>query len=209
MKTLIKEIKILAMAIVLTFSISVYSQKKAKTHNVSLRVYNMEGKKMNKGSVLFVNDSLVGLKNSSEKPKTSMKDIRFIKSKNSFVEWNFGVAYIAEDDFIFPGTSYLWGQTYINENNLIFEFEAGLALPSIVTGKLGIGKKFNNTKVIVGVRPFPFNLYLQSSFTNGKKGYWVASIEFNPLNSNTSLSFGSRAILNFGYRWNILRNLEE
>jgi hypothetical protein len=209
MKTLIKQIKILAMAIVLTFSISVYSQKKAKTHNVSLRVYNMEGKKMNKGSVLFVNDSLVGLKNSSEKPKTSMKDIRFIKSKNSFVEWNFGVAYIAEDDFIFPGTSYLWGQTYINENNLIFEFEAGLALPSIVTGKLGIGKKFNNTKVIVGVRPFPFNLYLQSSFTNGKKGYWVASIEFNPLNSNTSLSFGSRAILNFGYRWNILRNLEE
>jgi hypothetical protein len=209
MKTLIKQIKILAMAIVLTFSISVYSQKKAKTHNVSLRVYNMEGKKMNKGSVLFVNDSLVGLKNSSEKPKTSMKDIRFIKSKNSFVEWNFGVAYIAEDDFIFPGTSYLWGQTYINENNLIFEFEAGLALPSIVTGKLGIGKKFNNTKVIVGVRPFPFNLYLQSSFTNGKKGYWVGSIEFNPLNSNTSLSFGSKAILNFGYRWNILKNLEE
>ena len=127
------------------------------------------------------------------------------KSKNSFVEWNFGVAYI-DDSFVFPGTSVLWGRTYINENNLILEYEAGFALPSLVTGKLGIGKKFNNTKVIVGIRPFPFNLYLQSSFTNGKKGYWITSIEFIPLNSDTSLSFGSKAILNFGYRWNIIKN---
>jgi hypothetical protein len=126
------------------------------------------------------------------------------KSKNSFVEWNFGVAYI--EDFIFPGTSVLWGRTYINENNFIFEYEAGLALPSIVTGKLGIGKKFNNTKVIIGVRPFPFNLYLQSSFTKRKKGYWIYSIEFNPLDSDQQLSFLSKAILNFGYRWNIVKN---
>lgn len=125
---------------------------------------------------------------------------------NSFVERNFGVAYIAEDDFIFPGTLVLWGRTYIDENHFIFECEAGFALPSLVTGKLGIVKKFNNTKVTIGVRPFPFNLYLQSSFTKGKKGYWITSIEFNPLNSDTLLSVGSKAILNFGYRWNILKN---
>jgi hypothetical protein len=128
------------------------------------------------------------------------------KSKNSFVEWNFGVAYIVDDDFVFPGTSVLWGSTYITENNFIFEYEAGFALPSIVTGKLGIGKKFNYTKVIVGIRPFPFNVYLQSSFTKGKKGYWITSVEFNPLNSDSSLSFGSKAIFNFGYRWNIIKN---
>ena len=124
------------------------------------------------------------------------------KSKNSFVEWNFGVAYIVDSDFTFPGTSLLWGKTSIHENNFIFEYEAGIALPTLVTGKLGIGKQFNTTKVLVGVRPFPFNLYLQSSFTNGKKGYWITSIEFNPLNSDTSMSFQSKAILNFGYRWN-------
>lgn len=127
------------------------------------------------------------------------------KSNDSFVEWNFGVAFIG-DNFIFPGTSVLWGKTYINENNLIFEYEMGLALPSLLTGKLGIGKKFNNTKVIVGVRPFPFNFFLQSSFTCGKKGYWITSIEFNPLYSDNSISFGSKAILNFGYRWNIIKN---
>jgi hypothetical protein len=128
------------------------------------------------------------------------------KSKNSFVEWNFGIAYLTEEDFIFPGTSVLWGRTYINENNLIFEYEAGFALPTLVTGKLGIGKKFNNTKVIVGVRPFPFHLYLQSSFTSGKKGYWIASIEFNPLQSDIIIPIETKAILNFGYRWNIIKN---
>jgi hypothetical protein len=203
MKTLINQIKILAMAMVLVFSICAFALNEETAHNVFLIVNNLEGKKINEGSVIFINDSLLEIKKTSEEAKISMPDIGFKKSKNSFVEWNFGVAYISEDDFIFPGTSYLWGQTYINENNLIFEFEAGLALPSIVTGKLGIGKKFNNTNVIVGVRPFPFNLYLQSSFTSGKKGYWIASIEFNPLNSDTSLSFGSKAILNLGYRWNV------
>ena len=132
-------------------------------------------------------------------------------SENSFVEWNFGLAYIGDDlilgnNFIFPGTSVLWGKTYINENNIIFEYEVGFALPSLITGKLGVGKKFNNTNVIVGVRPFPFNLFLQSSFTSGKKGYWIASVEFNPLYPDKSFSFGSKAIINFGYRWNIIKN---
>ena len=133
------------------------------------------------------------------------QEISTEKSKNSFVEWNFGVAYTAytDDSFVFPGTSVLWGRTHTYENNLIFEYEVGMALPSVVTGKLGIGKKFNTTKVIVGVRPFPFNLYLQSSFTNKKKGYWIASIEYNPLNRDTGVSLASKAILNFGYRWNI------
>ncbi len=104
----------------------------------------------------------------------------------------------------FPGTSVLLGRTHINDNNFIFEYEAGFALPSIVTGKLGIGKKFNNTKVIVGVRPFPFNLYSQSSFMGGRKGYPIVSIEYNPLD-DSPLSFRSTAILNLGYRWRLGR----
>ena len=129
------------------------------------------------------------------------------KSRNSFIEWNFGIAYINDNYWaqgFLPGTSVLWGRTHINDNNFIFEYEAGFALPSIVTGKLGIGKKFNNTKVIVGVRPFPFNLYLQSSFMGGRKGYPIVSIEYNPLD-DSPLSFGSTAILNFGYRWRLGR----
>jgi hypothetical protein len=137
---------------------------------------------------------------------TRAQELPIEKSKSSFIEWNFGLAFISEANSVFPGTSVLWGSTYINENNFIFEYGAGFALPSLVTGKIGIGKKFNNTKVIIGVRPFPFNLYLQSSFPAGKRGYWIGSLELNPLGSETVLSFGSKAIFNFGYRWDLTSN---
>ena len=124
------------------------------------------------------------------------------KTIDSFIEWNFGFAFFT--DGIFPGTSVLWGKTYINENNFIFEYEAGFALPTLVTGKIGIGKKYKKAKYVFGIRPFPFHLYAQSSFPAGKKGYWIASVEYNPSNNTDHLfSFGSRAILNFGYRWNL------
>lgn len=127
-------------------------------------------------------------------------------TKSSFSEWNFGVAFIPEENTfdvieIWPGTSFLWGKTIINENNFILEYSAGFAFPSILTGKVGIGKNFNDTKVTFGVRPFPSTLYLQSSFTNGEKGYWIVSLEANPFDSDFDLSFGSKALLTFGYRW--------
>lgn len=126
-----------------------------------------------------------------------------ITSKNSFIEWNFGIAFISEENFPFPGTSVLWGKTYVNENDIIFEYQAGFAFPSLITGKIGIGKMFDTTKVIAGIRPFPFNVFLQSSFAPKKNGYWIASVELNPLNANTDISFGSKAILNVGYRWSL------
>jgi len=127
-------------------------------------------------------------------------------SKENFIEWNFGAAYLPEgnslgDITIFPGTSVLWGKTNINQNGFIFEYSAGFALPSIITGKLGIGQKFGNTKVIFGIRPYTSNLYLSSSFTNGDKGYWIVSLEYNPLNSDLVLSVESQALFTLGYRW--------
>ena len=83
MKTLIKQIKILALAMALIFSMEAYAQKEAKTHNVFLRVYNLEGKKISKGSVIFINDTLLALKDSSDKTAISMKDIGYIKTKRS------------------------------------------------------------------------------------------------------------------------------
>ena len=121
-------------------------------------------------------------------------------SEASFIEWNFGVALLNE--VIFPGTSVLWGKTFINENDVIYEYEAGFALPTLVTGKIGIWKKFNNTKIVVGIRLWPFNIYGQSSLGTRKRGHWITSVEFNPFYS-PSRGFGKKAILNFGYRWNL------
>ena len=127
-------------------------------------------------------------------------------TKNSFSELNFGVAFltsaeISDDTTIFPGVSFLWGKTIINENDFIIEYSAGIAIPSIITGKVGIGKKINTTKIILGVRPYPTNLYLQSSFTNGEKGYWTVSFEYNPLDSDMGISLYSKALITLGYRW--------
>ena len=126
-----------------------------------------------------------------------------VMSENSFIEWNVGIAFIADESFPFPGTSVLWGKTHVNENDIIFEYQAGFAFPSLITGKIGVGKMFGTTKVIAGIRPFPFNVFLQSSFAARKNGYWIASAELNPLNAKNNISFESKAIVNVGYRWSL------
>ena len=83
--------------------------------------------------------------------------------KESFKEWNFGVSFLRGSNFPWPGGSYLWGETFINEKDFIIEYQYGFALPTLITGKLGIGKRFKKTEVVVGVRPFPFNFYGQTS----------------------------------------------
>ena len=119
-------------------------------------------------------------------------------TKTSFFEFNFGVAFLSYDSLIpFPGGSALWGTTFINKENLIFEYEVGFAFPTLVTGKIGVGKRFNNTSVVIGVRPWPTTVYLQTSFSTTKEKSWIASIEGNPID------FGSIGNINVGYRWNI------
>jgi hypothetical protein len=135
------------------------------------------------------------------------QELSYLKAKEYFSELNFGIALLTseeisdDDTVIWPGASFLWGKTIINDNGFIFEYSAGFAFPSIVTGKIGVGKKINETKIILGVRPYPSNLYLQSSFTNGKKGYWTVSFEYNPLDSNLDISLYSKALITLGYRW--------
>ena len=120
-------------------------------------------------------------------------------TKTSFFEFNFGVAFLSYDSLIpFPGGSGLWGTTFINKENLIFEYEVGFAFPTLVTGKIGVGKRFNNTNVVVGVRPWPTTVYLQTSFSITKEKSWIASIEGSPLGDNFTVGN-----INVGYRWNI------
>ncbi|MCA0131814.1 hypothetical protein [Winogradskyella alexanderae] len=123
------------------------------------------------------------------------------KTITSFSELNVGIAQLTSEYDVFPGVSYLWGKTVVDENNFIVEYEAGFALPTIITGKVGIGKKFDNTHVIVGLRPYPFNLYFQASLMSGNKGYWIMSVEYNPVGSDSFIFFESRALFNIGYRW--------
>ena len=142
-----------------------------------------------------------------------------IMGQNAYVEWNVGVAYIDLDDFEIPcpGTSVLFGNTFETENNLLIDAEVGLAFPSIVTGKIGIGKylnKENKSAFIVGVRPWPMHLYTQINLPNRKRGQWIFSVEIGAeeLLEETNLSaefdgfsLYSVGLVSIGYRWSLFK----
>lgn len=120
----------------------------------------------------------------------------------SYIESNFGIADVSDDwNGYFPGTSILIGRRVELQNNFIMDIEAGLALPSIVTGKIGVGyylSKKSKAAIVGGVRPWPLHVYGQINLPERKLGQWTVSAE---LGTGKYESLYSSHILNFGYRW--------
>ena len=124
-----------------------------------------------------------------------------------YVESNFGIANI-DGLGVFPGASVLFGKRFEkSESQFLLDMEIGLAFPSIVTAKIGGGVFVNKEKksaVVFGVRPWPFHLYSQINFNEGKRGQWIFSVEAGgALVDMYEISLESLFIANFGYRWNI------
>ena len=115
---------------------------------------------------------------------------------NSYWELNAGI--YTEEYFIFPGASFLWGKTHYYKNNTFFDYQFGLAFPTIFTGKAGFGIR-NEDKPVglsLGLRPWPSTIYLQLHF----KSKLVFSIE--PLITNTYIKHrGIISIVTIGYRF--------
>ena len=64
--------------------------------------------------------------------------------------------------------------------------------------------KEKKSAVVFGVRPWPFHLYSQINFNEGKRGQWIFSVEAGgALVDMYEISLESLFIANFGYRWNI------
>ena len=120
---------------------------------------------------------------------------------NYYRELNFGVSF--NDWMPFPGSSYLWGQTIHFDNVFFADIQAGFALPSIVTAKLGIGIspfKNNEVSIVFGLRPFPVLPYSQLNM-NTKNGSLIFSYEY--CRSPWSSSIEGTSMINFGIRNNI------
>ena len=122
----------------------------------------------------------------------------FIYSQESvpYNEFNAGV-YLGEDILIFPGASYLWGNTIYYKNNTLLDYQGGFALPTVFTGKIGVGINDKYNSAIVGVRPFPSSLYIQFTFRKKR----LLSIEFMPPFLDWTPNANWPIILNYGYRW--------
>lgn len=82
MKTLKKQIKSIVLLIVLIFSITISAQNEFK-NKVYLRVYNLDGMKINKGHIVFLNDSIINLRSNNKIHEINLRDIGFIKTKRS------------------------------------------------------------------------------------------------------------------------------
>lgn len=137
----------------------------------------------------------------------------FLNAQNLYVESNIGVASI-DGLGVFPGASVLFGKRFEkSESQFLLDMEIGLAFPSIVTAKLGGGIFINKEKksaVLFGVRPWPFHVYSQINFNEGRRGQWIVSVEAGGVLLDDyvdvdmyEISLESLFIVNFGYRWNI------
>lgn len=83
MKTITKQLKTVTFCIILLLSINLNAQKEAKRHDPFVRVYSLEGKKIAKGHITFINDSLLRLKNGDKLIELNIEDIGHVKTKKS------------------------------------------------------------------------------------------------------------------------------
>ena len=83
MKLLAKKFKLVLPYLLLLGSLSAMAQKETKSKNTFVRVYNLEGKKMNKGHIVFVNDSILSLKDGYNNAEIRIETIGKIKTKRS------------------------------------------------------------------------------------------------------------------------------
>lgn len=114
--------------------------------------------------------------------------------KRTFTELNIGVASIDDYDFsdAFPGTSVLFGETTANDG-LVTEYQIGLALPSILTGKLAVGGGNLDKNIMFACRPWPLFFGPQI-----KLNWFTASFE---VGFNDDISFSAGLIATVGFRW--------
>lgn len=115
----------------------------------------------------------------------------------SFLEMNFGLAALGPHGSLyglFPGTSFLWGSTG-SHSGFVYELQIGAALPTILTGKLGVGVGDLNNNLMIAVRPWPQTIGPQVTIRQ-----WTMSFEIctgNESSANTSF------IGTVGYRWTL------
>ena len=150
------------------------------------------------------------------------------QNNKTYLETNVGLSYTDDVMEICPGFSVLYGhQKFVSETRF-WDFQYGLAAPTILTMKIGGGFKNNNSgrSISWGVRIWPSHLYVQFGFPNkrcsnevSKKmkkrlerrgsdrthllcGEWNMSLEAGLGNTDLwALSFSSIAIVTFSHRW--------
>ena len=124
------------------------------------------------------------------------------------LEWNAGVSNI-DLDLYFPGFSYLIGTTYITKSNIVLDAQIGLAFPTLITGKVGVGIKAENAIITAGIRPYPSHAYVQLQWLPKNKHYsFIFSFEESAYSMTDNYDWDGWSAFSYrlatvGYRWNL------
>ena len=119
------------------------------------------------------------------------------QASRTYLELNGGAALVEE--FTFPGLSFLVGRQYFVSEKVFIEFQGGLAFPTIVTAKSGIGISLKHIGVSAGLRVFPTLAYFQLHlpFKNSQLNVSAETALFSEWFSI------AQHIFTIGYQWNI------
>ena len=125
------------------------------------------------------------------------------RNKQTFIELNIGIASIDDYDFSLPlpGASVLFGQTIALSEATVFEYQVGIAAPTLATGKIAFGYGSIEKNIALAIRPWPLTIGPQGKINN-------FSFSFEVGNNNTA-SFDAGFIVTIGYRFVLGRKKED
>ena len=90
------------------------------------------------------------------------------KSVEPYIESNWGLAFIVEGA-VFPGTSVLMGRRSYFSKNGFTDTQIGLAFPSVLTAKVGVGHTgAKGGHFSAGLRVFPTHVYIQNTLPSNR-----------------------------------------
>jgi hypothetical protein len=98
----------------------------------------------------------------------------------------------------------MYGGSTKYPSGIVLDYEGGIAFPSIITGKAGIGVSIDPyLDISAGIRPWPSSTYLQLNILRPNKcTNLVLTVEGM---TGRETSFGQNAIFTIGWRKNVLR----
>lgn len=119
------------------------------------------------------------------------------QTTTKFVEVNIGISTGIVP--FFPGASALYGAEKKYPSGFLMEGEAGIAFPTLLTFKGGVGYDFDGTELSVGIRPWPASTYGQIKLNRpNKKSNIVLTMEGMWFANDL---FVQRAIFTIGWRF--------
>tara|TARA_B110000459_G_C16572363_1_gene477036 strand:- start:772 stop:1290 length:519 start_codon:yes stop_codon:yes gene_type:complete len=152
----------------------------------------------------------------------------FAQNKETYLETNFGLSYTSSLIDVVPGVSFLYGTKRFVSERQYWDFQLGIAVPTLATMKIGRGVKNLRTgrTVSAGIRVWPSHIYVAfglpnprcsnevtermkrrlarrgSDRTNLLCGEWNVSLEAGLGDTDLdALSFESIAIITVSHRW--------